>query len=102
LTNDRRPKDTARVLAAATSGERRAPAPRSTALVVPAEPGSRSRCAPGGPVFDAFFRLTADGTRPTTVLDTRADDGDHLAARGITEVVTPEQVLPTPQGDTSS
>ncbi|MGW3730075.1 glycosyl hydrolase, partial [Streptomyces sp. NPDC000851] len=50
------------------------------------------------PVFDAFFRLVSDGARPTTVLDTKADDKDHLAARGITEVVTPDQVLPLPQG----
>ncbi|MGW7792425.1 glycosyl hydrolase, partial [Streptomyces tricolor] len=66
------------------------------------EPAHRSRCAPGGDVFDAFFRLVADGARPTTVLDTRADDKDHLAARGITDVVTPGQVLPTPQGGTRS
>ncbi|NUP36735.1 MAG: glycosyl hydrolase, partial [Streptomyces sp.] len=102
LTNDRRPKDTARVLARAAAREHTPPASRTTALVVPADPATRSFCAPGGPVFDAFFRLTADGARPTTVLDTRADDKDHLAARGITEVVTPEQVLRTPQGGTSS
>ncbi|NEC38917.1 glycosyl hydrolase, partial [Streptomyces rubrogriseus] len=52
----------------------------------------RSACAPGGAVFDAFFRLVADGARPTTVLDTRAADTGHLAARGITEVVAPDQV----------
>ncbi|MCF3133608.1 glycoside hydrolase 5 family protein [Streptomyces olivochromogenes] len=102
LTNDRRPKDLARVLADAARTSVYAPAPRTTALVVPADPAHRSRCAPGGPVFDAFFRLTADGARPTTVLDTRAADRDHLAARGITEVVTPDQVLPTPQGGTRS
>ncbi|WP_369174244.1 glycosyl hydrolase [Streptomyces sp. R28] len=99
LTNDRKPKDTAGVLARA-AGERHAyaPAPRTIALVVPADPARRSSCGPGSPVFDAFFRLTADGARPTTVLDTRADDQDHLAARGITEVVTSDQVLPAPQG----
>ncbi|UXY31313.1 glycoside hydrolase 5 family protein [Streptomyces sp. HUAS TT20] len=102
LTNDRRPKDIARVLAAAARAPRAAPTARATALVVPADPAHRSRCAPGGPVFDAFFRLVADGARPTTVLDSRADDKDHLAARGITEVVTPDQVLPTPQGGTRS
>ncbi|KUO06629.1 glycoside hydrolase 5 family protein [Streptomyces caeruleatus] len=99
LTNDRKPKDTAGVLARAASARHTyAPAPRTTALVVPADPAVRSACAPGGPVFDAFFRLTADGARPTTVLDTRADDQDHLAARGVTEVVTPDQALPAPQG----
>ncbi|MFF9623241.1 glycosyl hydrolase [Streptomyces griseosporeus] len=102
LTNDRRPKDLARVLAHAARTPRSAPAPRTTALTVPADPGQRSRCAPGGDVFDAFFRLVADGARPTTVLDTRVRDTAHLAARGITEVVAPEQVLPTPQGGTRS
>ncbi|MFD8275168.1 glycoside hydrolase 5 family protein [Streptomyces flaveolus] len=102
LTNDRRPKDTARVLAraalAAREGAHPAPAPRTTALAVPADPSARSACAPGGAVFNAFFRLVADGARPTTVLDTRTADTGHLAARGITEVVTPGQVLPTPHG----
>lgn len=102
LTNDRRPKDTARVLALAAARPPAAPAPRTTALVVPADPSIRSVCAPGGAVYEAFFRLTADGARPATVLDTRADDKDHLGARAITEVVTPEQVLPTPQGGTRS
>ncbi|MCT9091482.1 glycosyl hydrolase [Streptomyces sp. ASQP_92] len=95
LTNDRRPKDTARVLAGAAAAVRtsgRTPAPRTTALVVPDDPAARSRCAPGGAVFEAFFRLTADGARPTTVLASRADDTAHLAARGITDVVTPDQV----------
>ncbi|MER6439818.1 glycosyl hydrolase [Streptomyces sp. NPDC001185] len=92
LTNDRRPKPAARTLAR-IAGERRdhRPAPRTTALVVDTAPG-RSVCAPGGPVFEAFARLTADGARPTTVLASRGDDKDHLAARGITEVVTPDQV----------
>jgi hypothetical protein len=98
LTNDRRPKESALALARALREELRAPRVRTTALVVPADPGARSRCAPGGDVFDAFFRLTADGARPTTVLDTRADDKEHLTARGITETVTSEQVLPAPPG----
>ncbi|MGW1893640.1 glycoside hydrolase 5 family protein [Streptomyces sp. NPDC002004] len=72
------------------------PAPRTTALVVDAgddvRAPRRSVCAPGGPVFEAFARLTADGARPTTVLAGRADDEDHLARRGIAEVVLPEQV----------
>ncbi|MFJ6124256.1 glycosyl hydrolase [Streptomyces griseoviridis] len=102
LTNDRRPKDTARALAEAAAADRHTPRPRTTALVVPADPAARSACAPGGPVFDAFFSLTADGARPTTVLDTRSRDAGHLAARGITDVVTPDQVLPTPPGGTRS
>ncbi|WP_369231095.1 glycosyl hydrolase [Streptomyces sp. R21] len=92
LTNDRRTKPAGETLARIV-GERRphAPKPRTTALVVDTAPG-RSVCAPGGPVFEAFARLTADGARPTTVLADRADDKEHLAARGITEVVTPHQV----------
>ncbi|MCS0636920.1 glycosyl hydrolase [Streptomyces sp. LP05-1] len=74
-----------------------APAPRTTALVVDAGDDEtaprRSVCAPGGPVFEAFARLSADGARPTTVLASRAGDPAHLAARGITETVTPEAVL---------
>ncbi|MFF7486570.1 glycoside hydrolase 5 family protein [Streptomyces luteogriseus] len=93
LTNDREPKDTARVLERAARGASSAPANRTTALVVPADPAVRSRCAPGGPVFEAFFRLVADGARPTTVLDTRSADREHLSARGITETVTVDQVL---------
>lgn len=96
LTNDRRPKDIAHTLARAARDHTYAPAPRTTALAVPADPAARSRCAPGGDVFEAFFRLTADGTRPTTVLDTRAADQDHLTARSITEVVTSDQVLRHP------
>ncbi|MCX4452177.1 glycosyl hydrolase [Streptomyces sp. NBC_01728] len=102
LTNDRRPKDSARTLARAAREHHHKPAPRTTALLVPADPAVRSLCAPGGPVFEAFFRLTSDGARPTTVLDARADDKEHLAARGITEVVSPDQVLPIPQGEARS
>ncbi|MFF8996673.1 glycosyl hydrolase [Streptomyces achromogenes] len=102
FTGERQPKDIARVLADAARGTHRTPAARRTALVVPAAPDRRSRCAPGGDVFDAYFRLVADGARPTTVLDTRADDREHLAARGITDVVTPDQVLPVPPGGTRS
>jgi hypothetical protein len=93
LTNDRRPKPSAEVFARAARMHTYAPEPRTTALVVPADPAVRSRCAPGGAVFEAFFRLTADGARPTTVLDSRADDAAHLAARGIAEVVTPDEAL---------
>ncbi|MFI5801993.1 glycosyl hydrolase [Streptomyces sp. NPDC051561] len=101
LTNDRRPKDTARVLERyarehADGTRTYAPAPRTTALVVDAGDSlttpARSVCAPGGAFYEAFFRLTAEGARPTAVLASRATDTEHLAARGITEVVTVEQV----------
>ncbi|WP_265565953.1 glycoside hydrolase 5 family protein [Streptomyces hygroscopicus] len=92
LTNDRRPKPSAATLTRIIKEHPASgPAPRTTALVVDTTAG-RWVCAPGGPVFEAFARLTADGARPTTVLASRAHDRDHLAARGITDVVTPDQV----------
>ncbi|GGN58206.1 hypothetical protein GCM10011579_021230 [Streptomyces albiflavescens] len=92
LTSDRRTKPAGEAIARIVKeGRPHAPATRTTALVVDAGPG-RSVCAPGGPVFEAFARLTADGVRPTTVLANRADDKEHLAARGIDEVLTPDQV----------
>lgn len=69
-----------------------APAPRTTAVVVDDDLSRRSECAPGGAVFEAFARLVADGVRPAVVLAGRASDTEHLAARGITEVVTPGEV----------
>jgi hypothetical protein len=33
------------------------------------------------------MRLTEDGVRPTTVLAEHAADAEHLAARGISEVI---------------
>lgn len=98
LTNDRQVKPAGRSIARIVEehrGRTRRPAPRTTAVVVDtgddATAPHRSVCAPGGAVFEAFARLTADGVRPTTVLASRADDTQHLAARGITEVVTPDQ-----------
>ncbi|MET8032621.1 glycosyl hydrolase [Streptomyces sp. NPDC005345] len=91
LTSDRRTKPAGGTIAGLVGRDRpAAPALRTTALVVDTAPG-RSVCAPGGPVFEAFARLTADGVRPTTVLASRVTDREHLAARGITEVVTPAQ-----------
>lgn len=91
LTSDRRTKPAGDTISGLVGRDRpAAPALRTTALVVDAAPG-RSVCAPGGPVFEAFARLTADGVRPTTVLASRVTDREHLAARGITEVVTPAQ-----------
>lgn len=99
LTNDRRAKEVGRRIAAVAEAVRAQPAepkPRATALVVDApDTGAAARssaCAPGGPVFEAFMRLTDEGVRPTTVLAERAADPAHLAARGITEVVTPADI----------
>lgn len=98
LTNDREVKPAGRAIARIVEEWRegkKPPEPRTLALVVDAGDDEtaprRSVCAPGGSVFEAFARLTAQGARPTTVLASRSDDRDHLAARGITEVVTPER-----------
>ncbi|MGW4164620.1 glycoside hydrolase 5 family protein [Streptomyces sp. NPDC004788] len=97
LTNDRRVKPAGRAFADAVAEARTAGAPappRSTALVVdlPEEVTKRSSCGPGGPHFEAFMRLAADGARPAVVLASRADDPAYLAARGITELVTPDDL----------
>ncbi|MFE4175427.1 glycosyl hydrolase [Streptomyces sp. NPDC056909] len=107
LTNDRRVKPAGRTLARIVE-ERRgvpyAPAVRTTALVVGTGDGTddrtgdddaapaRAACGPGGAFFEAFARLTAAGIRPTAVLAGRAEDKEHLAMRGITEIVRPDQV----------
>ncbi|WP_372344502.1 glycosyl hydrolase [Streptomyces sp. KL116D] len=99
LTNDGAVKPAGKAvarLAGAWRGRSPGPAVRTTALVVDAGDDDlaprRSVCAPGGAVFEAFAALAADGVRPTTVLASRADDREHLAACGITEVVTPDNV----------
>ena len=40
------------------------------------------------------------GSGPCLVVDPGPDDPGHLAARGLTDVVTPDQVLGTPSGGT--
>ncbi|MFG2759939.1 glycosyl hydrolase [Streptomyces wuyuanensis] len=99
MTSDRDVKPAGRTIARIVREQRERPhrpSPRTTALVVDAgDDGTaprRSVCAPGGAVFEAFARLTADGVRPAAVLASRAHDAAHLAARGITEVVHPDEV----------
>ncbi|MEX2982803.1 glycosyl hydrolase [Streptomyces sp. C36] len=100
FTNDRRIKPAGEAF---SRGVRRwreedppGPAPRRTALAVDAgdeeTAPARAVCAPGGAFFEAWTRLAADGVRPAVVLAQRAHDAGHLAARGITEVLTVEQV----------
>lgn len=95
LTNDGKVKPAGAAIARIAEEWRSrpyAPAPRTTAVVVDDAPDRRSACAPGGVVFEAFARLTADGVRPTAVLAGRAADSGHLAARGISEVLLPADV----------
>jgi hypothetical protein len=61
--------------------------PRETALVLDCTPSTRSVSGPGGAFFEAWMDLRAAGGHPAVVLAGRAEDADHLAARGIKEVV---------------
>jgi endo-1,4-beta-mannosidase len=97
LTNGREVKPAGRSIARIIEGVRAdgyRPRPRTTALVVdvPDDGVKRSTCGPGGAFFEAFMRLAGSGARPTAVLAERASDHDHLAGRGITEVVTVDDV----------
>ncbi|GAA2787020.1 hypothetical protein [Saccharopolyspora taberi] len=55
--------------------------PWSTGIVVPDDDPGRGA--------ELFFSLASDGVRAAFVLSSRADDADHLRARGITELVRP-------------
>ncbi|MEV7936355.1 MULTISPECIES: glycosyl hydrolase [unclassified Kitasatospora] len=99
LTTDRAVKPAGARLAEAAAEARRSwqpPQPRTTAVVVATgdevTAPKRSACGPGGAVYEAFMRLAEAGARPTTVLAEHAEDQAHLAARGITEVVHPDDV----------
>ncbi|MDI3386397.1 glycosyl hydrolase [Streptomyces sp. B-S-A8] len=98
LTNDRAVKPAGKAIAGIVEewrGRAHRPAPRTTALVLdtgPVTAPDRSVCAPGGAFFEAWAALTAQGVRPAVVLAESAYDKDHLAARGITATVTPEEV----------
>ncbi|MEU6081718.1 glycosyl hydrolase [Streptomyces sp. NPDC047108] len=99
LTNDGEPKPAGHAIARIVEewrGREHRPAVRSTALAVDVGGSEsaplRSTCGPGGQVFEAWMKLAAQGARPAVVLADRARDGEHLGARGITEVVAPDQV----------
>jgi hypothetical protein len=97
LTTDREPKpaglEIAKIIDQVRS-VRPTPRTRTTALALdlPDEVTARSTCGPGGAYFEAFMRLAEDGARPAAVLAGQASDQTYLAARGITEVVTVEDV----------
>ncbi|MEV6668888.1 glycosyl hydrolase [Streptomyces sp. NPDC051162] len=99
LTNDRRVKPAGETVARLAREYRAAgptAPPRSTALAVEAGDVAgaplRAVCAPGGDYFEAWMRLTSGGGRPAVVLSQLTGDADHLAGRGITEVLTVDQV----------
>ncbi|MEV4435754.1 glycosyl hydrolase [Streptomyces sp. NPDC049585] len=95
LTNDRHPKPVGRALARCIRESRGTPPPRPREVALALDAGDpttapgRTTCAPGGAFFEAWMRLAARGARPAVVLAQRAADAAHLAARGITEVVSP-------------
>ncbi|MFC5721511.1 glycosyl hydrolase [Streptomyces gamaensis] len=100
LTHDREVKPVGRELARCVREWRAgapAPEPRRTALLLDAGDEEsaplRAVCAPGGAFFEAWARLAARGLRPAAVLAQRAGDAEHLAARGITEVVTVDEAV---------
>ncbi|MEU7040872.1 glycoside hydrolase 5 family protein [Streptomyces varsoviensis] len=102
LTNDRRVKPAGEAIARAVRewrGREYRPAPRTTALVLDASgldasetAPVRAQCGPGGAYFEAWTRLAARGVRPAAVLAESANDAAYLAARGITELLTIDQV----------
>ncbi|MFC4467694.1 glycosyl hydrolase [Streptomyces xiangluensis] len=61
--------------------------PRDTALILDCTPATRSVSGPGGAYFEEWMRLRTEGLRPAVVQATRADDGEYLAARGISELI---------------
>jgi hypothetical protein len=96
LTNDQEVKPAGQAIAG-TAGEWRGkdvePEVRSTALVLDAgdelTAPRRSTCAPGGEFFEAWAAAAGEGVRPAVVLASKAEDVEHLAARGITELRWP-------------
>ncbi len=102
FTNDRRVKPAGEAIARTVrewKGREYRPAPRTTALVLDATgldasetAPVRAQCGPGGAYFEAWMRLAARGERPAAVLAEFANDAAHLAARGITDVLTIDQV----------
>ncbi|WP_312989484.1 glycoside hydrolase 5 family protein [Crossiella cryophila] len=94
FTNDNQRKPAGQAIADAVAAQKTAPAqriPRKTALVLDVgdehTAPARSTCGPGGEFFEAWLRLARQGARPAVVRASVAHDAEHLAARGISEVV---------------
>ncbi|GGM33078.1 hypothetical protein GCM10012275_00640 [Longimycelium tulufanense] len=93
LRSDRSRKPLAKAFAETISHLRAIPPrpePRKVALVLE---GGRGPSGPGGAFFEAWMRLTAAGARPAVVLGERTNDAEHLANRGITELLRPHETL---------
>ena len=105
LTNDRRRKPIADRLASVVA-ELRAypptPEPRTLGLVLELADEStasgRSATAPGGAFAEAWANLAAQGVPAAVVLGSKASDAEYLAARGITELARPKDVVSGKQG----
>ncbi|WP_021594122.1 glycoside hydrolase 5 family protein [Actinomadura welshii] len=92
FTNDRKLKPigkTIRKLIAEYDARPPAPAPRETALVLPDD---MIPAADFTTFFDPFMNLVDQGKRPSVVLQSRSDDTAYLEARGITHLITLDQL----------
>ena len=89
FTNDRELKPigkTIKRLVAEYDRRPPAPAPRSTALVLPDD---QIPLADFTTFFEPFMKLVDQGVRPAVVLKSRTGDAAYLKARGISKLVSP-------------
>jgi hypothetical protein len=61
--------------------------PRSTALVLPDNPFDTDSGFTAWDAGTSFMKLIEDGIRPSIVLESRVEDSDYLASRGIQKLV---------------
>jgi endo-1,4-beta-mannosidase len=99
LDSDRRVKPAGHRLAEIIADEKRnptAPVQRATALAFDAGDEAsgvgRSITDPSGGVFAAWLELAARGEKPALVRESTLSDAGYLAARGITNVLSVDQV----------
>lgn len=98
IGNDRTVKPQGHAFAKVAAAARTAApaARRSTALVLDVGDETlapdRATCEPGGRFFEAWMALAMEGARPSVILASQVDDAAFLAARGITTVLTTQDV----------
>jgi len=90
LDLDNKPKPMGSKFATLARELRRNPppaAPRRLALVIPDNGLSQKNWPPDWTYGRAFMNLVARGNTPAIVLESRAQDKEHLRARGIEELI---------------
>lgn len=109
LDSERNIKPAGHRLAEMIAEERRnptVPVQRSTALAFDsgdeANGAGRSVTDPSGELFPAWLELAARGEKPTLVRQNKLDDAGHLAGRGITNILTVDQVGPVVVGNSDA